>query len=311
MLSLVRILTAAMLLLLTSAATAVAQSGKIIIGVIPELNLVKQMDRFVPLSDYLEKKTGFGVDIKPLSNYGQIYEEMRDGNIDAGFFGSFVYIITRARIDIEPLVRPVLPNGKSTYTGVLFVRKDAGIKNPADMKGKTIALVDPATTGGYLAQREYLEHHGINIDTDMKIHWAGSHEAAIKAVLSNQAQIGGAKSTVVAKFRKENSVFDTVVDIISETPKQGVPDNTLAARKGLDPGKRDLLRKTLLAMGSDPEGKKVLAKFGAAKFVTTIDNDFKPLYDLVKHLRIDLKTYPYKKEPTTSTINKASHKDVK
>ncbi len=306
--SLERILTAIILLgLIVSSPVAAAQPEKIIIGVIPELNLVKQMDRFVPLSDYLDKKTGYDVDIKPMSNYGQLYEEMRDGNIDAGFFGSLVYAITQARIGIEPLVRPVQLNGKSTYTGLLFVRKDAGIKNIAAMKGKTIALVDPATTGGYLAQKDYFAHHGINIDTDMKILWTGSHEAAIKAVLSNQAEVGGAKNTVVAKFRKENSVFDTVVEIINETPKQGVPDNTLAVRNGLDPAKKARLRKVLLAMNSDPEGKKVLARFGAIKFIPTTDEEFKPLYDLVRHLKINLKVYPYKKEPTTPTINKASH----
>lgn len=292
-----RFLPAGILLsLFFSSAVSASQAGKIIIGVIPEINLVKQMERFVPLSDYLEKKTGLEVDIKPLSNYGQLYEEIRDGNIDAGFFGSLVYCITRARIGIIPLVRPVHPDGKPSYTGMLFVRKDSGIKKPADMKGKTIALVDPATTGGYLAQRDYLADNGIKIDKEMKILWTGSHEAAINAVLSNQAEIGGAKNTVVAKYRKNNKVFDTVVDIVNENPKKGVPDNTLAVRKGLDQTKKNLLKKALLSMNSDPEGRKVLAKFGAVRFIPTTDDEFKPLYEMVRHLKIDLATYPYKKD---------------
>lgn len=292
-----RFLPAGILLsLFFSSTVSASQAGTIIIGVIPEINLVKQMERFVPLADYIEKKTGLEVDIKPLSNYGQLYEEMRDGNIDAGFFGSLVYCITRARIGIVPIVRPVQPDGRNSYTGQLFVRKDAGIKKPADMKGKTIALVDPATTGGYLAQRDYLADNGIKIDKDMKILWTGSHEAAINAVLSNQAEIGGAKNTVVAKYRRSNKVFDTVMDIVNENPKKGVPDNTLAVRKGLDQTKINLLKKALLSMNSDPEGKRALAKFGAVRFIPTTDGEFKPLYELVRHLKIDLTTYPYKKE---------------
>ena len=219
----------------------------------------------------------------------------RSGSIDAGFFGSLVYGITRARIGIVPLVRPVQLNGKSTYTGLLFACKDAGIKRPEDMKGKTIALVDPATAAGYLAQREYFAEHGIIMENDLKIYWAGSHEAAIRAVLSHQADIGGAKNTIVARFRKENRTFDTVIDILNENPKKGLPDNTFAVRKEMEPATREKLKKTLLTMNSDPEGKAVLARFGAIRFIPTSDEDYKPLYDWIRHLKIDLASYPCNK----------------
>lgn len=306
MISIARLLAAVILLLLSSFSSAVAasQPAKIIIGVIPEINLVKQMERFVPLSEYLDKRAGVDIEIKPLSNYGQLYEELRDGNIDGGFFGSLVYGITRARIGIIPLVRPVLPGGRSTYTGILFVRKGTGINKPADMKGKTIALADPATTAGYLSQKEYFSEHGINMEKDLTILWTGSHEGAVRAVMSHQAEIGGAKDTVVSKFRKENRTFDATIEIINENPKKGVPDNTLAVRKGLDPEKRERLKKVLLNMNSDPEGRKALTRFGAVKFIPTSDSDFKPLYDLVKHLKIDLTSYPYKKEINSTSPRK-------
>ena len=76
--------------------------------------------------------------------------------------------------------------------------------------------------------------HGIDMEKDLKIYWAGSHEAVIRAVLNHKAEIGGAKNTVVAKFRKENKTFDTLVEILNESPKKGLPDNTFAVRKGLD-----------------------------------------------------------------------------
>lgn len=272
-----------------------AKTDKIIIGVIPELNLVRQMERFVPLSEYLDKKIPYDVEIRPLSNYGQLFEELRDGNIDGGFFGSFVYGITKARIGIIPLVRPVSLNGKSTYTDVIFVRKDDDIRKPEGMRGKVIALADPATSAGYLAQKEYFAAHGINIDRDMKILWTGSHEAAIRAVLNHQADVGGAKDTVIAKFRKENRFFDSVIEIIRTDRKRHFPDNTLAVRKGLNQQKRDALKNALLKMHSDPEAKAALAKIGATKFIQTTDDDFKSLYEMTRHLKIDIANYPYKR----------------
>lgn len=284
---------AAVLLLCTS---AIAQQGnKIVIGVVPEVNLVKQMDRFVPLSNYLDKKTGYDIEIRPMSNYGQLYEEFRDGNIDGGFFGSLVYGIAKARVGIMPLVRPVSVHGRSTYSGLIFVRKDSGIKKPEDMRGKTIALADPATSASYLAQKGFLASHGISIDRDMKIIWTGSHEAAIRAVLSQQADVGGAKDTVVARLRRENRVFDTVIEILRDDERISFPDNTLAMRKSFPQEKAQALKNCLLKMNSDPEAKTVLSRFGASRFVPAKDEDFKPMYDMIRNLKIDLTNYPYKR----------------
>jgi len=282
-------------LISTSAAYA-ADKDKLIIGVIPEVNLVKQMQRFVPLSDYLDKKTGINIEIKPLSNYGQIYEQISAGDIDGGFFGSFVYVVSRTNAGIIPIARPVKPGGVSTYSGLLLVRKDTGIKRAADMKGKTIALVDPATTAGYLIQKEYFASHGMDMEKDLKILWKGNHEAVINAVMRHEAEIGGAKDTVVAKYRKKNKTFDAVIDIFIPDNNPKVPNNTLAVSKTMDKAKRELLRKTLTSMHSDPEGKKVLAKFGAVKFIPTDDADFKPLYDILKRQKISLTNYIYPKD---------------
>ncbi len=271
-----------------------AAEGKLVIGIIPEVNLEKQMERFAPLVKYLGKRVGMEVGVKPLSNYGLIYEELRDGKIDAGFFGSFVYGMTRARLHVEPVVRPVRTDGVSTYAGYLFVRKDSGIREPRDMKGKTIALVDPATTAGYLAQKVYLKKHGIDMDREMKIFWAGSHDAAAMAVFRRQADVGGAKNHPFNKVGADNPAFKDAMAVLDEST--AVPDNVFAVKKGLDPGIREKIRSVFTGMDKDAEGKEVLRKFGASRFIDTRDADYKNLYRMVKEAGIDLKTYPYKKQ---------------
>ncbi len=286
------ILILAALLQMSSIASA---GDRLVIGIIPEINLVKQMERYTPLLKYLGRQINMEVGVKPLANYGLIYEEMRDGKIDAGFFGSFIYVMAHSRIGVEPIARPVTPSGISTYAGYTFVRKDSGIKSPKDMKGKTIALVDPATTAGYIAQKAYLKRNGIDIDKDMKIVWAGSHDAAAKAVFNKQADIGGAKNNQINKIIKEDSAFKSAIAILDESPNPAVPENTLAVRKDLDSDVKAKIKKALLSMDKDAEGKKVLEKFGASRFIDTKDGDYKSLYDIVKYLNIDLNKYSYKK----------------
>ena len=54
------------------------------------------------------------------------------------FFGSFTYTLARAKLGIEPLARPENKDGISTYYGLIFVRKDSGIKTAKDMEGKRL-----------------------------------------------------------------------------------------------------------------------------------------------------------------------------
>jgi len=282
-----------MLLLVVAAGKTLAADDKLIIGIIPEINLAKQMERFLPLCKYLGRKIDMEVGVKPMANYGLIYEGIRDDKIEAGFFGSFTFGMTHERIGIEPIARPEKTDGTSTYTGLTFVRKDSGIKGPSDMKGKTIALVDKLTTAGYLAQVIYFREHGIDIEKDVKIFWTGSHDAAIKAVLNRQAEMGGAKNLVFNKMARENpDVLNTLV-VVNESPS--VPDNTFAVDNSLDPTIKSALEKALIDMDKDDEGMKILKNFGAVKFIDTKTEDFKNLFLMVKEASFDMKTYPYKK----------------
>jgi phosphonate transport system substrate-binding protein len=281
------------MLLGLTAEKAAAADDKLIIGILPEINLAKQMERFLPLCKYLGTKTGMEAGVKPMGNYGLIYEGIRDDKIGAGFFGSFTFGMTHARLGIEPIARPVNPDGTSTYSGLTFVRKDSNIKGPEDMKGKTIALVDKLTTAGYLAQVIYFKEHGIDIEKDVKIFWTGSHDAAIKAVLNKQAEMGGAKNLVFNKMAKENPDILNSLVVLNESPS--VPDNTFAVDKELDPKIKGALEKALIDMDKDDEGMKILKNFGATKFIDTKIEDFKNLFLMVKEAGFDMKAYTYKK----------------
>ena len=103
------------------------------------------------------------------------------------------------KLGIQPIARPEWTDGTSTYYGMIFVRKDSGIKNAQDMKGKRFAWVDKATTAGWLFPLHYLQEHGITepLSTFLEeSYFTGTHEDAILDVLNGKADIGAAKDTV-------------------------------------------------------------------------------------------------------------------
>jgi len=258
---------------------------------VPEKNTFEQRRRYKYITDYLSQKMELNVIVEIMANYGEISVAFQHGNADAGFFGSFSYVLTHVKTGIEPIARPVWLDGSSTYRGYIFVRKDSGIESVKDMNNKSLVLVDKATTAGYIFQRYYLKYHGVDNMEDYfsRISYARSHDAAAWAVYTGEADIGGAKNHIFNSLKEEYPDFKEEMVVLAESPE--VPSNGLAVRKDLNPAVKLRLKNLLLSLHETPAGQEVLKNFRALKFVETTDSDYQVLYTMVEQLGIDLLDY--------------------
>ncbi|HBH62047.1 MAG TPA: hypothetical protein DDX85_09990 [Nitrospiraceae bacterium] len=276
--------------------SGISHATQLTIGLIPEQNVFKQMKRYQPIGDYIEKKTEIKIRFTILSRYGNIVESFEQKNMDGAFWGSFTGAMAIKKLGIQPIARPVNQDGTSTYKGYIFVHKDSVITGVDRMRHSVMAFVDRATTAGYVFPIAYLREHGI---TDIKsffkeYYFTGSHDAAIYAVLNKEAEIGCAKNTIFDMLAEENPRVKEDLVVIATSPE--VPSNGLAMRSNIATDIRLKLKKVLLEMDSDPEGKEVLKKFGAIRFVETTVDDYAPVFDLARKAGIDLRNYTYRNE---------------
>jgi len=107
---------------------------QLLIGLIPEQNIFKQLDRYEPLTDYLSRKTGVHIKLIILPEYGNIIQNFVSLGLDGAFFGSFTYALAQAKLGVEVLARPENIDGSFSYHGMIFVRKDSGIKDIEDIE---------------------------------------------------------------------------------------------------------------------------------------------------------------------------------
>ena len=273
--------------------SGVSYADELTIGLIPEQNVFKQMDRYEPIGRYLEKKVGLKIRFIILSRYGNIINSFAEENMDGAFWGSFTGALAIKQLGVEPIARPEWPDGTSTYHGYIFVRKDSGIRNVADMKGKSIAFVERATTAGYVFPLAYLKENGVDdIDTYFKeYYFAGSHDSAVHEVYSGKADIGCAKNTIFNLLADNDPNIKNELLILARSPV--VPSNGLGLRKDLDPAIKRKLQDALLNMDKNPEGKKALELYGAARFIVTSKDDYAPVFDSAAKAGIDMKKYRY------------------
>ncbi len=271
-----------------------AAQRELLIGLIPEMNVFKQKERFTLLGDYLSKKTGVGVKFTILSRYGNIIDRFTAENMDGAFFGSFTGALAIEKLGVIPLARPVNLDNTSSYRGYLFARRDSKIRDISGMKGKKMAYVEKATTAGYLFPLAYLKEQGVK-DVDhffSSSYFAGSHDAAIYAVLEGQADVGAAKHSIYDRVKADDGRVARDLVILAESP--WVPSNGLCVRKGLDEELKRKLKQALLDLDKDPEGAAVLKQFGALRFIDTNVSDYRPVFEMAKKAGINIKHYDYR-----------------
>ena len=279
--------------LLGSSSNAGAQEESITIGLLPEMNVFKQKQRFEPLAAYLSERMGIAVKLTILSRYGNIIDRIKEEDVDGAFLGSFTGALAISQLGVVPLARPVNKDGTSTYFGYIFARKNSNIKETVDMKGKTLVLVERATTAGYVFPLAWFKLQGVkDINTYFSDHFfAGSHDAAIDAVLNNKADIGAAKNTIYERMRGLHPRVDKELVILASSPR--VPSNGLCVRNNLPEKHKEQLKNLLLNLHQDEKGVNVLLKFGAKYFVATSKEDYQPVINLAAEAGIDLKKYGY------------------
>jgi phosphonate transport system substrate-binding protein len=161
------------------------------------------------------------------------------------------------------------------------------------MQGKSLALVERATTAGYVFPLAWLKKNGVDdITTYFSVHhFYGSHDATIDAVLKGQADVGAAKNTIYDRVRAVNPRIDQELDILVSSPR--VPSNSLCVRPGINDQYKTKLKELLLNLHNNPQGQEVLKKLGSKRFVETSREDYQPVLDLAVEAGIDLKNYKY------------------
>lgn len=262
-------------------ASPTVQEPSVRIGVVPALTVTETIRQYQPVVDYLNKKLNINGQLMPQKDYFMVLEKMRDGELDAGIFGSLLGYRAIREIGARPLARPEIGDD-STYEGLVFARKDSGIKNIYGLKGKVFAYVDMNTSAGYVYPRALLKEKGYDADQFFKeAVFAGKHDAALLMVLNRKADGGAAKDDVYYRLAKEDPRVERELRVLHLSSAK-FPDRTVAVRKDFDPALAEKLKQVLLDMDKNEQGRSALKAAGFDRYIPTGTEDFRQLENMLR-----------------------------
>lgn len=263
------------------AASQAVQEPSVRIGAVPALTVTATIRQYQPVVDYLNNKLNINGQLMPQKDFLTVLEKLRDGELDAGIFGSLLCYRAITEIGALPLARPEI-GGDSTYEGLVFARKDSGIKDIDGLKGKVFAYVDRNTSAGYVYPRALLKEKGYDADQFFKeAVFAGKHDAAVLMVLNRKAGGGAAKDDVYYRLAKDDPRIERELRVLHLSSAR-FPDRTIAVKKDFDPALAEKLKQALIAMDKNEEGRSALKAAGFDRYIPTGTEDFRQLENMLR-----------------------------
>jgi len=184
----------------------------------------------------LGRLVGTPVRVTVASDYAAVIEALRNRTADLAFVHPVGYVLA-SREAKATIVAKNLWHGKSTFTARIYVRTDGGARTLEDLRGRTIAFVDPASSSGYTYPMVLLIQRGLVRNRDPKtffreVVFAGSHDAAMRALLNGHVDAIASFDLAREQYLKDPAERERIT-FVAETPP--IPEAGIAARDGIDP----------------------------------------------------------------------------
>lgn len=195
---LMMIILAAAISLIGYAYTSMAQEPKVLtFGLTPTEDAETILRNVKPTMEFLSKKLNMQVKTFVTTDYSSIIEAFRAKKLDVARLGPLTYVLSSKLANIEPFMVEIGEKEKSAmYRAIFITRSDSDILSIGDLKGKSFAFVDPASTSGHVIPKLIMKKWGLDPDKDLKqVFYSGGHDASVMAVKNKKVNAAAISET--------------------------------------------------------------------------------------------------------------------
>ena len=243
------------------------------VSAIPDENPQEMLRIYTPFADYLTKEIGIPVKFTPVVDYAATVEGLAAGKLDMVWYGGLtsVQAVRRAK----GATRIVMRKEDAEFKSHFITRKDTGIRELKDLKGKTFSFGSVSSTSGHLMPRYFLLKAGVNPEKDFsKFSFSGAHDAAAAWVEAGRVDAGALNFLVWDKLLETKKVDTNKLVVFWTTPPY--VDYVWTVRGGLDKGIVEKISKAFLKLDyNNPGDKKLLDLHRTKGYIPAKDSEWK------------------------------------
>jgi len=239
------------------------------------------VERWQALGEYLSGRTGINIEVDERKNYKNIIEAFEKKQAHIGSVSGLIYVKLKEELNVIPVVKTV-EKGKDTYKSFIVVRKDSGLKNFDDLRGKKFAFVDKKSTSGYLFPRIMMADLGVTKLEDYFSHvvFLDDHISSIISIYNGYVD-GGVVSSFVFDS-PEAKKYQKDLTVIMETGD--IPISCFIVRSDLPEEDVKKIKDAFLDIGKSDETTDLRKILRVDGYVEAEDSDYNSIRDAMKKL---------------------------
>jgi phosphonate transport system substrate-binding protein len=257
--------------------TAQAADGPLILGVFPRFNASETVTRYTPLADNLSERIGRKVTLVTAKDFQAFSRGIEEQRYEIVQYNQYQYIRSAKSYQVIAHNKEF---GKSTIAGVLYVRKDSGITDLKQLRGRTVLFGGGEDAMiGYIAPMYLLLQAGLKKD-DFKSTFAVNPLNSVIGVFHRQADAAGSGDIVIAQPAVRNAInTDELIAL-------GVSEQLLhlpwAVKRSMPAQLRIAIQSTLLNLENTEVGKQFLKSAMMTGIGKAEDKDYEPHRKMVR-----------------------------
>jgi phosphonate transport system substrate-binding protein len=226
----------------------------------------------------LGKLVGVPIRVTVASDYAAVVEALRNRTADLAFVHPAGYVLANREAKAMIVAKDQW-HGNTSYTSRIYVRKESGLKTLEELRGKTIAFVDPSSTSGYVYPMVMLIEKGLVQNKDPKTFFkefvfSGSHDAGLQALLHGHVDAFASFDQAREQYLKDPAEREKLIYIAESAP---IPEGGICARDGLDPALVAKVRAALLSMKGPTYAPVLRALYDIDGFEPAEDREYQPV----------------------------------
>lgn len=275
----------------TEVNSAGGEDGVFTIAYAPNESTDQSTDARNGLAKDLEELLGCEVEEIQASDYNAIIEALRTGKADMAYMGALAIALGAERADVQPIVMKAEDGDpeKAVYSSVLIVNADnTEINSIEDIKGHTMAFVDPDSTSGNLVPSaeiikafpdEELNSEKLHTNGDFfeAVSYSGSHQAGLQAVIKGDVDIVPISDQILASEIANGNASEDDVKIIHTSGS--IPAEAMVVASSVDEETKAKLQEFLVAYDNQAYFTDVIKKDNA-RFIECSISDYEDIIEL-------------------------------
>lgn len=161
------------------------------------------------------------------------------------------------------------------FRGIILVRKDGGINQISDLKGKAVAYPAKTALAATMMPQQYFQSHGLNVNTDIENRYVGSQESSIMNVLLGHVAAAATWPVPWKTFSAEHPDQAAQLEIKWQT--ESLPNNGWVVRNDVPAELAAQFAQVLFDLQNTEQGQKMLAALPVSRFEAANEQTYAPV----------------------------------